>query len=793
MSLSNGARHAATRPPTPRGTTAQRQPECERTILKKITNMLQVGAELHAMNNCKLRPMPSTAAAPHSWHWQLLGKQVQLLALVLALPLATAALELASADARRVNAPLIPNALHPLRWGSVQPAGWLRDWALAARHGAASPERAAFHSVRPYPHGAADGLAGQPGCVGSSNGLLCQTADGWRDGRPASDFFWDEDSAYWIDGMTRLGHVLDDSTLQSRTSDDISAVLRHPVYFHNTWIDTHDLGPPGHEAEGWVRSVYSRAMLAHYDATGDASVLHFLETVFKNYTAADSLSDRSLTQVEALFEGHAYGGPASMRDTALGIIDVNPFSRFVLNVLLSGCTSNASLVSEGKCWTPIQHGVSFNEICKVFAMAYSWSGNKTLLQASINAFQMLADFDTQVHGVISADEPINGISPNLGTETCDVSDFSYSAQWMLRITGAAEYADRIERAVFNAGPGAVNRTFLGHLYYQSPNLIASSPGIAWYSGAGNETPCHADGADQNCKYSRWTFGHYHLPPCCTGNQARMLPNFIHHASFGTYSDKVAGVAIASLVPSRVHVAVGGSPGHSALIEVLTSYPFEEGVLVNITQLDVPTSFPLKLLVPSWCDEECTFAINGEPPVSLLPRSSAGWLTITRIWKLGDTVSLHLRMPVRATVRYTFDGGAIPTFDRDAPWKGQNVTAGLPFCVVEAGPLTFALPLEDSEGLGPSNFALDCNASKMTLARPKSRRVGTGGVFDWPLAAPVTIEVEAQAFDWPDVWRLPDHAVPRSQVEPHRLMLVPYGCAKQFHISMFPVLSNSSAV
>lgn len=68
---------------------------------------------------------------------------------------------------------------------------------------------------------------------------------------------------------------------------------------------------------------------------------------------------------------------------------------------------------------------------------------------------LLKFYTSQVHGVISSDEPINGISPNLGTETCDVSDMTYSAQHMLRVTGRGVYADRIERAALNAGPGAV--------------------------------------------------------------------------------------------------------------------------------------------------------------------------------------------------------------------------------------------------------------------------------------------------------------------------------------------------
>jgi hypothetical protein len=67
--------------------------------------------------------------------------------------------------------------------------------------------------------------------------------------------------------------------------------------------------------------------------------------------------------------------------------------------------------------------------------AYSWNGNKSYLNTSLNAFRMVEMFDVQVHGVNSADEQLNGISPNLGTETCDISDYTYSNEWLLRITG----------------------------------------------------------------------------------------------------------------------------------------------------------------------------------------------------------------------------------------------------------------------------------------------------------------------------------------------------------------------
>ena len=69
---------------------------------------------------------------------------------------------------RRVIEPLVPWRLRPLTWGTVQPRGWIRDWAVAGRNGAVSPKHAAFANV-------------QDGKV-----------NGWRDGRPDSTGFWDE-------------------------------------------------------------------------------------------------------------------------------------------------------------------------------------------------------------------------------------------------------------------------------------------------------------------------------------------------------------------------------------------------------------------------------------------------------------------------------------------------------------------------------------------------------------------------------------------------------------------------
>eukprot|EP00035_Acanthoeca_spectabilis_P029756 m.475363 g.475363 ORF g.475363 m.475363 type:complete len:782 (-) comp38181_c0_seq1:62-2407(-) len=763
------------------------------------------------------------------------------------------------ADPRRVNQPLVPYALEPLQWGDVQPRGWLLDWATAARHGAASPERATFATEKVS-------AIGQPGCVAAPShpgpvpgyscpnkeehtdqfggngsafqmlwnltdaeccnaciedprcdvwvsgllnnqpgdpvgcwrlekpsgkaqhvgrtagfvrndpGVECESINGWRGGRPSYVGFWDEDSAYWIDGMTRLGAVLHDDTLMARVKEDIDAVLANPIYFHNTWSDEHDLSAGS--AEGWVRSVYSRAMLAYIDATGDFSVQKFLERAFSNYTALDSQSDRSLTQIEALLEGHAYGGPDSMKSTALMMMEVNNISQHYLEALLSGCATNETAIASGGC---IQsHGVSFNEIAKLFAMAYSWNGNSSYLQASVNAFEMLELFHVQVHGVNSADEQLNGIGPNFGTETCDVSDFTYSNEWMLRVTGNGLYADRTEKATFNAGAGAVNRTYLAHLYYQSPNLLNTSDGIAWFP---SEEECFGQEAHGNCRYTRWTFGHFHLPPCCTGNQARMLPNFIHHMSFGVADSHThtSGVAVSIYGPNRVNAEVGPQSARVALqLDITTNYPFDEDVRLSMSELESATTFPLMMRVPRWCSD-ASLKFNGKA-ITMPNVDSKGFVTLNRLWNAGDQLILTLPMRIRATKRKTFMNGKHAPLSHTSPWTGASVTPGLPFCEVEVGPLAFALPLEKTPS-GPANYAIDCNASTMTLTRREMPQL-----FDWPLDSPISVQVKAQEIEWRDVWVMPSTPfLYNTSAAEVQLTLIPYGSAKAFKISMFPYL------
>lgn len=347
-------------------------------------------------------------------------------------------------DPLRVNRPKVPFALEPLQWGTVSPRGWLLEWATALSHGSGSPKCSAFATTKPDGH----------------------SVDGWRGGRPSFGGFWDEDSAYYIDGLTRLGLVLQDDILLSRVKEDYEWVMAHPDNFNATYR--------GDIVEGWIRSIYSRGMLAYYDGTGDKRVLSFLNEQLGKYDPRTSTyasdqtrqGSRSMTQMEALLETYAYGGDVKLVETALQLmspIAKNDGYRFMQELLAPGCVAlepaainaTSGVADEGGCVNHA-HGVTYNEVSKLFAMGYSYSANRSHLQASLTAYELVDKFDMQVYGVNSGDEDMNGIGPNAATETCDVSDFIYSNSWMLRVTGRSKFGDHLERAFYNAAPGAVS-------------------------------------------------------------------------------------------------------------------------------------------------------------------------------------------------------------------------------------------------------------------------------------------------------------------------------------------------
>lgn len=637
-----------------------------------------------------------------------------------------------------VSEPEVPLSLLRLPPGAVEPAGWLRDWANAARDGITG------HLDEWHPT-FADGWKGTP----------IQAPGAGPDGTG-----WPiEQSAYWLDGALRLGLVLHDQELikkvRARLDPIVDGVLQAPfgtslIYWKKRFK------PQGFDS--WAHSQMGRALVALYEGTGDQRVLDALVKVYADYPGNMghlNFSDvTGLCNLDAMLETYALSGDRRIFERALQAIAQPPVVQDI-DAWRAGRLTDS-------------HMVITYENLRLPALVYPWSGHPHHLEATQSAFRWLDEHHMLPYGVASGEEYASGVGAFRKTETCDVTAMLLSASWMYRIAGHGEWGDRMERAFFNAGAAPIARDFQTMCYYQSPNRLRA-----------DSLPCEQPLAPgpRAIRFDRLGCPNV---LCCVGAVNRIIPNYIIHMWMATQDN---GLAATLYGPSKVSALAGSH----VPVEVSTStnYPFDETIRMEITP-ETDVAFPLYLRIPGWCQSP-RITVNGSP-VTVSP-DEKGFVRIARMWSQGDVVELVLPMNVQVVRGHETEFPAANReyfkFEPESLFQPRR----LPFASVHCGPLLFALPIRDVDANTPADdarwqFALDTDPAQagrdITLERkPMPAK------WDWPVDAPITLRVPVQAIEWQpsDAQALPETPVTGTATE--TVQLVPYGCTK-FRISMFPV-------
>ena len=172
-------------------------------------------------------------------------------------------------------------------------------------------------------------------------------------------------------------------------------------------------------------------------------------------------------------------------------------------------------------------------------------------------------------------------------------------------------------------------------------------------------------------------------------------------------------------------------------------------------------------------------------------NTRGFVRVSRSWQLGDTVRLHFPMiPVVRTGRDESSGTHLEVAHRATPVtiRENNNMRGVPYASISYGPLLFALPIPDTTDANTPDpaaqwkYALDVQDPGLTV-----ERYAMPSRWDWPLAAPLKLRVNAIPIEWqpdPKAPLLPPLPAEKAKGQ-ESVTLVPYGCTK-FRISMFPV-------
>jgi hypothetical protein len=633
--------------------------------------------------------------------------------------------------ARPFEPPTRP-AFLPLPPGAVEPAGWLRDWCLAARDGFTGhmdDYDAEFKRAWALDHK-----------------MTGERLDWPKGGWPY------EGGGYWFDGLVRLGYVLHDEALIQQAKRRLEVVVTHMSpdgILFLWWLNRNNSEDRNGSVVSdawpmWANGLLGRALAGYYAGSGDQRVLRTLEAGYSG--------DRDWLR---LGWGMSNPWPAFDTYTWTG----NQEIAAALTTLFSNDGGGKN--PGGASWNRYRHMpdekpgaekndhvVHFLESTTPWALGYLWTGNRDFLDATLAWHDLLEREAMQPSGVPVADEYYGLTGAFRGTETCDVAGYLWSQIALLTVTGQGRMADRAERAFFNAGPATVARDFKAHVYFQSPNRIV------------DESPPYPHGprAEGNSYKTK------HYPLCCTAALNRIVPNYVMHLWMATYDN---GLAATHYGPCTVSATVADH----VPVEIVcrSDYPFNDVIAMSVKPARAAT-FPLAFRIPGWCKNP-TLSVNGTA-LEAVP-DAKGFVRVERSWMPGDAI--RLRLPMSASVQTGRDNNA----------------QGAPYASVSYGPLLFALPIpETADANTPDpaakwNYALDVQEPSLTVERG-----AMPAKWDWPLTAPLKLRVNAVEIAWnpePNAPRLP--LLPAAQRKsPEQLTLIPYGCTK-FRISMFPVTAE----
>jgi hypothetical protein len=643
-----------------------------------------------------------------------------------------------AANYGRVCEPQIKPAFLPLPPGSVEPAGWLRDWAIVAREGLTGH----LDEYEPTFRDAWKGFhVNTPGAAADGSGWPL------------------EQCAYWLDGALRLGFVLHDEALIRKIRARLDPVVDgvNKADFGTSFI----YWKKGYKPEGfnsWAHSQLGRALVALYQGSGDRRVLDALVKVYSDYpvdmgtTHFDAVS--GLCNLDAMLETYSLSGERRILDRALAAVAQPDVAKAIE-------TWGAGRLAPG-------HMDILYENVRLPGLVYPWSGDHRHLQATLGALRWLDDNHMLAYGVASGEEYASGVGALRKTETCDVTSMLLATSWMYRIRGNGDWGDRMERAFFNAGAAPIARDFKTMCYYQSPNRFRS-----------DSLPCE----QPKCPGREGVRFHQLGCPtvlCCVGAVNRIIPNYIIHMWMATYDN---GLAATLYGPSTVSALAGARV--PVKMTTTTDYPFGEAIRIKVAP-EKAVEFPLYLRIPGWC-QRAQIVVNGAA-VKATP-DAKGFVKVARRWTKGDAVELTFPMEPRLLRGFETE---FPTANRvyfDFEPASLFQPRRLPYASLLYGPLLFALPIPDVDPNTPVKdarwqYALDADAARRDAGVTVERKAMPAH-WNWPLDAPLALRASARTFDWKpsDAHALPDGPVTGTASETIRL--VPYGCTK-FRVSMFPV-------
>ena len=454
--------------------------------------------------------------------------------------------------------------------------------------------------------------------------------------------WWDSDIAKWIETAAYTLATHSDPALEGQVDALVEgiAAAQQPDGYFNTFFtaiepehrftnerDWHELYNAGHLIE---------AAVAYTEATGKTAFLDVMERytrLLMQVYGPDPGQKRGYPGHEeielALVKLHRLTGKHEYLDFARYLVDERGQQPYFFDeeARARGETPDHALLSHGdalpyeymQAHKPVReqdkvvgHAVRAMYLYSAMADLAAELGDESLRVACERLWVDLTTRRLYVTGGLGPSAYNEGMTTDYDlpndtayAETCAAVGLVFWAQRMLNLTGDGQYADQMERALYNNVLSGVAQDGR-HFFYDNP------------------LESHGD-------KHRWE---WHYCPCCPPNVSRLLASLGHYL-YGLSED---GVALHLYTGSTAHFEVRGQ---AVTLHQRTEYPWDGKVDVHF-DLERPARFTLSLRLPGWCRGP-ELAVNGEAVD--LSSTRDGYVHLTREWSAQDRVELALPMPV----------------------------------------------------------------------------------------------------------------------------------------------------
>lgn len=561
---------------------------------------------------------------------------------------------------------------------------------------------------------------------------------------------------YWLDGFIPLAWILKDDDMKARADRYIDYIITHQS--EDGWIcPDNRTNRSGYDM--WALFLILKVLVVYHTATEDRRIE---DVVQKALTALDRHIDTNtlfkwaqtrwfecLIPIFWLYERTGFEWlPALATKLRCQGFDWQSFFRR---------WPYRKPDDKGR-WSYMSHVVNNAMMLKSGALLWRLTGSAEDLASAENMVDLLDEHHGMVTGLFTGDECLNGTSPIQGTELCAVSEYMYSLELLMSVTGEAHWGDRLEKIAYNALPAAFSPDMWTHQYDQQANQVeCSAQRIPVFGTNGGEA--HIFGLEPN-------YG------CCTANLSQAWPKF----ALSTFMRSADGLAVAAYAPCS---AVTEIMGAKVSLTLDTGYPFRDSLRFSlVTEKDL--EFALYLRIPSWADE-AVIEIDG----SKIHPEAGGFHRLHRKWSGESRFSLCL------------------------PMKPRLVKRPGSLCALTRGPLVYSLAIgerwvqvhEDIPGRefphcdyevyasSPWNYAITVEPDRLE----EELTIIEQPIGEYPFSpegAPVSVFVKGRKVDWrfENGSAAPVPSMTWISDDTEILKFIPYGCTN-LRLTEMPNLLN----